>query len=68
LIDFEVHDGKFKWGNHIETHLKNPTPHEPSEKEVIEALKSVHTFKVEHNTLHLYNADEKDVLVFHKKE
>lgn len=45
LFDFEIHDGKFKWGNHIETHLKNATPHQPSEKEVIDALKSVLTFK-----------------------
>ena len=68
VYDFEIHDSKFKWGKHIKTDLKNPTPHVPPEEEVIAALNAVVTFKEEHHNLHLLDENEKQVMVFHKKE
>ena len=67
VFDFEIHNDKFKWANHIKTDLTHPTPHQPSEADVIEALKSVSTFKEEHNNLHLLDERGKEVMLFHKK-
>jgi hypothetical protein len=69
VCDFAVAaDGTIKWGNHLETHLAHPTPHEPSEKEVVDALKHSHTYKIEHNKLHLFHSQHgKETMIFEKK-
>jgi heat shock protein HslJ len=68
IFDFDIHEGQIKWGSHIATQLKNPTPHDPPEQEVITALTSSKTFKEEHNHLHLIDSEGKEVMLFHKKE
>lgn len=68
IFDFDIHNGQFKWGNHMATHLKNPTPHDPPEKEVIDSLTSIRTWREEHNNLHLFDEHGKEIMLFHKKE
>lgn len=69
VCDFKIaSNGSIKWGNHLETHLKHPTPHKPTEKEVVEALKNSHTFKIENGKLHLFRAEHgKETMIFEKK-
>lgn len=66
VMDFTLDaDHKIKWGAHADTHLGHPTPHEPTEAEVLHALHSSHVFKIEHNKLHLFTAEfGKETMVF----